>query len=314
MKPVRRLGTFLAAAGVACAAAISGCAAGTTVATDSPRPATTALLAHFTQTDLPISAYELAAPQAGQEEYLTKRLQQLCMARFAFNYLPGLSASEVSRDARTIQEIESRRYGVSDPQAVRTYGYEMPAWTMGSTSPVTLGSLPESVRSVLLGTAASYHGRSVPAGGCVAEAQQELAQIGISATVQQSGGQDVSDVAAEIRSDGFQRAQSDPRVLKAFTRWSACMSAHGYSYATPTDAGADPRWPSSGPADAAEIQTAEQDLACKQQVNLIGVEVAVESDYENAAIAQNAQAMQQAKADVASATAAFGRAMAEYGG
>ncbi|HEY3869265.1 MAG TPA: hypothetical protein VGM10_12975 [Actinocrinis sp.] len=273
----------------------------------------TVLLATFVQTDLPISGYELTALESGQEEYLATRLQQLCMNEFGFDYLPGLSASQVSLDARTIREIDSRRYGVSDPVAVSTYGYEMPSWTTGTSAPVALGSLPKPVRSVLLGTAGSYEGRPIPTGGCMAQVQQELEQMGINATVQQSGGQDVSDAVAGIRSNGFQRTQSDPRVLKVFARWSACMSAHGYSYATPIDAGADPRWSSPGPAGAAQIQTAEQDLACKQQVNVIGVEVAVESDYENTAIAQNAQAMSQAKAEVESTGAALAHAMSEYG-
>jgi hypothetical protein len=50
---------------------------------------------------------------------------------------------------------------------------------------------------------------------------------------------------------------------------------------------ADPRW-SGTTASAIEIATANDDVACKVRVNLIGVEYAVVSDYQNAGIALSA--------------------------
>lgn len=312
MKTAKHPGV-LAVVGIVCATALGGCASGRAVPIGAPAPVATPVLDTATQEHLPITAYELTPLEGAQENYLVKRLQQRCMSEFGLTYLPGLSTSSVSLGARIIEEIESRRYGVSDPVAVRTYGYQMPAWTMGTSAPIAIGSLPKPVQTVLLGTAKNYAGRSIPTGGCLAQAGQELEQIGVSATTQQTGGQDVSSLAGAIRSNDFQRAQSDPRVLKVFAKWSACMHTYGYSYATPFDATGDPRWSAPGPAGSAEIRTAERDLACGQTVNLFGVEFAVESDYEDADIARNAQAMAQAKAEVASEGADLTRAMAAYG-
>jgi hypothetical protein len=310
MKQTTAAGLAAALAAI-CTLTISGCASTPAPAPARPAPAATPALSGMFQRDLPIEAYEFTWLQSAQEDYLEQHLRQLCMKRFGFDYLPELSTAMIPLGTRIAQEIESRRYGVSDPDAVRTYGYRLPAWTEGTAPPLTFADLPTAERSVLLGTATTYHGQPVPENGCLAQAAHDLQDSGISTVTQQSGGRDPSELAAQIRSADFQRTQSDPRVLAVSARWSACMRTYGYSYSTPFAAAGDPRWPQNGPVSAAEITAAEHDLACKQQVNLLGVEFAIESDYENVDIASHSQAMSAVKTQVESEAAALQHAMAD---
>lgn len=80
---------------------------------------------------LPIETYELSEEVAAQEQYIEQRLIQRCMSHFGFRYLPGLSTKAVGTDELIDREFNSRRYGVSDADAVRIYGYQLPAWTAG---------------------------------------------------------------------------------------------------------------------------------------------------------------------------------------
>ena len=76
-----------------------------------------------------------------------------------------------------------------------------------------------------------------------------------------------------------------------------------YSYATPWDADADPRWheESSGAGSTVthsrdEIATATADMSCKQSTNFMGIAVAVETAYDNQYISANANANANATA------------------
>jgi hypothetical protein len=298
-------------AGMLGAVTVSGCAGHDTAALPAPVPTPT--MSSVLREQLPITAYELAEPQVAQAEYLGQRLQQRCMQGFGFDYLPGLSTAYISQSVRIMREFDTRRYGVTDPVAIQTFGYQLPSWTAGAAPTSGSDKLPAPELAVLIGTATAYHDRPVPSGGCSAQAEQELSQAGISSEVQQSGGSGAGTLAGDIRSSAFDQAQSDPRVRAVFAKWSACMRAYDYSYGTPFDAGADPRWSTTGPPSAAEIETAERDLGCKLRVNLLGVEFAVESDYENIAIARNASALAAIRTEVGTETTDIRRAMAEYG-
>jgi hypothetical protein len=87
------------------------------------------------------------------------------------------------------------------------------------------------------------------------------------------------------------------------------MRAHGFHYANPFDAGADPRWRTSGKADPTQIAVAETDVSCKLSTHLVDVEVAVESAYDNADIAVNATRLAPIRESVAAKSRAIARAM-----
>ncbi len=293
-------------------AVITGCASGRPIA--PPALVATPVLRSVSRVQLPIAAYELTETQMAQVQYLTQRLRQRCMRNFGFEYLPDLSTVSIAQTVRTAQEFDSRWYGISDETAARTYGYQLPTWVNGPAAPQAIADLSAAERGVLDGSASIYHNRPVPPGGCVSAAAEQLAQATITADVQRSGGADLSTLVGSIRRNDFNRAQSDPRVLAEFAAWSTCMDSHGYHYSNPFAALADPRWGTMGATPSAlEVQTAEDDIACKLRVNLLGVEYAVVSDYQNADIAKNAQALTAAKTQVAQETEALPRLVAQYG-
>jgi len=273
-------------------------------------PAAAAARAGAAAPELPVEAYGLSELQTGQANYLTLRLLQVCAARFGVRYPPGLSPSNIALGVRIQQEIDSRRYGVSDPAAARVYGYHAPSWMTGPVKPAKISLLPPAQQRVLWGgnahPAASSH---IPAGGCEGQASRELAAAGIGGPAQQNG----AALIEQINVQGFQQAQSDPRVRAVFAKWSACMRSHGYDYGTPLQAGGSPAWNLSAPPTRTEIRAAETDVACKQQADVLGVTFTAESDAERALIARQARALAQARAATEMEAQGIQRLLAEYG-
>jgi hypothetical protein len=293
------------------ASVILGCATACgESATPAPKPAATPVLASSAQLNLPVAAYELTDTQNAEVEYLNELYTQRCMRSFGFDYLPGLSVSSIADNVRISKELNSRRYGVSDPAAAATYGYNMPTWTRGTSAPVTIASLPHTEITVLTGQrTGDYRRRPIPQGGCLTQASRDLSAAGIDANAQGEGASADAPLTQKIGSQDFLRAQSDPRVLAVNARWAACMRSYGDSgYTTPLKTAM--LWNLNIPASTSEIQTAMHDVACKQKVNVVGVEFAVESDYENADIVRNARTLAQAKAEIATDAAGIRRLMA----
>lgn len=318
---VNRLGA-LAVAGIIGSAVISGCgsspapaAPAAAASSGSSADSTPAAPASVAQMQFPISAYRLTTLQSTQEQYLSQRLTQLCVRSFGFDFLPGLSSSTIADHVRIIDELNTRLFGISDATAARTYGYHLPTWTNGRQPPQLIAQLPRAERTVLIGHGAtSYHGKAIPVGGCMSQAASELARAGVSAGAPGSGSPGSAALPGSIDMRAFESAQSDPRVRAVFARWASCMRTYGYHYATPFDAGGDPRWTSASTASHAEIRTARRDIACKLRVNLLGVEYAVMSGYETRAITRNARALAPVKAGLAAEQAAISKLMSRYGG
>jgi hypothetical protein len=234
-----------------------------------------------------------------------------CMRDFGFDYLPNLSTASITQTVRIAQEFNSRWFGISDQTAARTYGYHLPSWVDGTATPQAIKKKPDAETDVFDGSARTYHNRPVPRDGCVGQAAEQLAEAGIGTNTQRSNG-DPSTLIGEIQHGDLNRAQSDPRVLAVFAAWAACMDSYGYHYDSPFTAAADRRW-AGATASSLEIRTAEDDITCKLRVNLLGVEYAVVSDYQNADIAKNAQALEPVKTQIAQETEALRHLMTRYG-
>jgi hypothetical protein len=275
---------------------------------------------------LPIDAYELTWLQTAQLDYVAQRLVQMCAARFGVSYPPGLSPDSIAQGVRVQAEVNSRRYGVSDPAAARAYGYDLPSWM--TVQPAPLAKLPPAEQLVLTGRVAPAtagpasrpsptafgghdHGQRVPSGGCAGQAVRELSAAGIGGYGQPEPPS--AYLVNQINVEGFQRAQSNPRVRAVFARWSACMRWHGYNYPTPLAATGDPHWNLNAPPTRTEIRTAETDVVCKQRTNLLAVTFAVESGYENALIARHARTLAQARSQVVAEAKAIARLLAARG-
>jgi hypothetical protein len=259
---------------------------------------------------LPLAAYQLTPLEDAEEGYLAQRLEQLCLGRLGFSFLPGLSRKAIAESVRITDEFESRLYGVSDLVAVRTYGYQLPAWVQGSGKAVSIGRLGTAERAALTGEGTTRAGRPVPRDGCGGQAERELQQAGVNAITQQSGGSDPSALVGSIQLSSFDQAQSSPLVRAVFARWSACMRSYGDHYATPFSAAADPRWTRSATPSRLEIETAEHDISCKLRVNVLGVEFAVVSRFQDQAIAAHAAAFAQARNVIVSEALGLHRLMA----
>jgi len=276
-----------------CAQAITGCVQSHAAARPAaaPTPTPTSVL----QDRLPLEAYELTPVQLASEDYLTLRLEQVCMRRLGFDFLPGLSTASVGLGARITDEFETRWYGVSDPGAANRYGYHLPGWVQGPAAPDVVIKMPEAERGALIGMARTHAGRPIPAQGCTGQARRQLSQAGVS--IQRPGSGSPAALAGALQQTSFERTQADPRVRAVFAKWARCMRSYGDHYATPFAAAADRRWINSVTPSPAEIQTARHDISCKLRVNLLGVEFAVESGYQKAAIAAHSRALNQLKKD-----------------
>jgi hypothetical protein len=317
VNPVKRL-AIVAAAGAVSAVLISGCGSSTTTTvaaapvTSASSYMTPAAPTSVLQMRFPVDAYELTTLQSAQLLYLTQRLRQQCMRSFGFDYLPNLSTGLISSQARATDEHLTRLYGVSDAAAARTYGYHMPTWVTETADGAAIGQLSRAEQAVLTGQGAtSYDGRAIPTGGCLNKAANQLLQAGVGVSTQRSAGAG-GGLPGEITADAFESTLRDPRVLAAYAKWSSCMRAFGYRYATPYDAGGDPRWQTATAASPTEIQTTQHDITCKLRVNLLGVEYTVQSGYETTAIAKNAQALAPITASLGPEATAISHLMTQY--
>ncbi|KJY33872.1 hypothetical protein [Streptomyces sp. NRRL S-495] len=281
--PVLLLTAILTAA----LALTAGCASGPAGTTAAPPPSTTLApmepppigdvprLSRVDDRTLPIEAYLLSGEQFRQLDAAQGVLVTRCVRGFGLDYsAPTPTAPTTTQTTHRYDPVE-----ISD---VSANGYHSPDRDRGK-KPGAAPSLSPDVTTVLgaglgpdgrpaPGTAAEYRGKQLPSGGCIADAQRQLAARG-------GTGRD-AEVAMGINYEGFERSRQDPRVLAVFRDWSRCMTERGYSYGTPGDALKDPRWGATATPSAEEIATATADVECKARVNVVGVWFTVESAYE----------------------------------
>ncbi|QMU69593.1 hypothetical protein [Streptacidiphilus sp. P02-A3a] len=270
-------------------AAVHPAGAGTPRSAVTPMPViATATPSRPSDIVLPITPYLFTDAQSSQLVAAHVKLASACMRRYGFGY--SVPAAPVAPEQLPVNES---RYGVMTPDQAR-YGYhfmavEMKRLRAGAAPIQDPPKVTPAMAAVLWGSSSGpVDGRSVPSGGCNGEATTELGG--------RNGRYGDPDIAESIQADSYDRSQSDPRVLKAFAAWSACMRADGYDYPSPNAATNDPRWSASAEPSAAEIATARADVACKRRTNLVGVWASVESAYQDAAIELNADSLRQARA------------------
>ncbi|UOX93117.1 hypothetical protein MUY14_21765 [Amycolatopsis sp. FBCC-B4732] len=217
---------------------------------------------------LPFDAYRHPAAEVNVIERATAALAGKCLARFGYDWTPpSIAAVDTSRPAA------GGRYGIVDAAEVARLGYHaaQPPDRVAQAQP------PLDVLVVYTGKGTSeVRGRPVPEGGCVGEARRRLEE-GVPAALP-------GEAFAELDRELYLTAQADPRVQAAMAGWRACMAEAGERYADVWAANDDVRW--SGPAPApAEIAVAKADLACRTRTALPGTWLAVETAYQQRAIA-----------------------------
>ncbi|MFD7497572.1 hypothetical protein ACFV8T_35400 [Streptomyces sp. NPDC059832] len=276
----------LSAAALAAPFLVSGCGGGPPGTPADRPPVATPAPTTTVGLRLPLNTYLPTPGEQATGEYLVYRVQQHCMRGYGFRYLPHLSSDYIGTTVATWREYESRRYGISELTIAARRGYHLadaPAETRAPQAATTL-SIPE--REVLSGRAPDgrrmttpVRNKDVPDGGCAGLAERTV-HGDRTAEVQRG-----YDLVARLRGEAFDRSRPDPRVAAVNRKWSSCMRGKGFAYRDPDAAIDDPRWDllSPGPSRA-EVAVATADISCKLRTNLLGVNFAVEAEYENAAI------------------------------
>jgi hypothetical protein len=267
---------------------------------------------------LPLDAYHLSALQTGEQVNESNILQRSCMKSYGIGYLVNVP-NVTAKVAAGFAVDDSRRYGISDPSAAKTYGYHLPTLAAPAAAPLHQSeSLSGPQYTVLAGvtgkagqqapaTVARYDGKAIPQGGCMGVATGILHAPDTSTT-----DQNATQLAANLQQEDFLTTQASPRVHVVFGQWSTCMAAHGYHYANPIAAATDPRWNLTKPATRPEVRTAVTDVTCKQKTNLVGVEYAVETALQKTSIEQHARALAPLRTLTAVQAKALRNAMTTY--
>ncbi|MBS2532318.1 hypothetical protein KGQ20_05990 [Catenulispora sp. NF23] len=278
-------------------ALLAGCGSPTKPATalpalSGPVPVVTAL----EQISRPVDPYLPTPTEVRTLISAANVLNARCMAGFG---LRGTDTHPTDIDAHGVQvaTAHTHLYGFFDPAIVATNGYDLIQLQTSQVAPGEPRPQPisDSAESVEIGRdtaghpVTSYAGKSVPAEGCKAQAQQG------------TGGELPDMSAAGLPDGGPVTPLSDPRVLDANKQWSACMRGKGYHFSTPYDAmTSEPAQDAQvvGPEgdrkvvhSPAEIAQATADLACKQTTNFMGTATAVQDAYDRQYIAGHGPAL-----------------------
>lgn len=240
---------------------------------------------------LPTEAYQPSPTQQETVDVATDHLIAQCMAGFGFTW-------EVRDHRRPPIVRMARMYGIGDLERAKAYGYHFlpeekadatvrdrrEAAATGPYVPedpdllLVLSGSPDGVSRVE--DPGTYGGQQVPVGGCAGEALRQLGIENLDA-----------HLVDTIGGNAFEASRADSRVVEVVAAWSACMKQKGYVFADPFEPAGG--WDMDNPATDQEIQTAVDDVMCKQQTNLIGVWYTIQVAYEDQLIQQNILALSE---------------------
>lgn len=202
-----------------------------------------------------------------------------------------------------------RRYGLTDIAAARKWGYQMPPMLVVNNVPVSAAELTHAWNYVLTGGTllrpsskpVSYGGKVLPAGGCSGEANRLLGEARVSGMT----------LAQQLMNTAYSQSQTNPVVVAAVAKWSACMAAHGFTYSSPYAPFQKYSLDKQGSAPSKlEIDTAITDIGCKHKSNLVAIWFGVEKSDEETLIQQHFAALTELRSDLARTQAAALRVVA----
>ncbi|MDT0489591.1 hypothetical protein RM717_03615 [Streptomyces griseus] len=233
---------------------------------------------------LPLAEYETGPVDTYVWQVAVQEQWRSCMARYGIEDFGPPPTSEVSAIAQ-VNLAMGRRYGLSDAEQARKYGYHLPDdlpepahWEPepGLESSLFTGSGPE----VENGT---HRGKALPQGGCRGEAQRKFPTPR-------------TPEAQELALTVFEQSRKDARVVAAVDKWSLCMKGKGFDRNHPIeDLGAFGIQVSSPTASDEEIAQAVADVECKKSTRLIDIWSTQESGLQEKAIKASASALTNEK-------------------
>lgn len=202
----------------------------------------------------PIDEFAPTVEQVLAVAATTERLVQECMVdagEAQARYIMGDSLARFVKDGVDSGVVYSRLWGFFSPSTVDQYGFHRPPDAEGGFEATVTGAVDQTI-----GPRCERTVREATPGG------------GWSSLRGTSGMPD----------GGPPEPIGDSRVVVTVQQWSRCMKARGYEATDPTQFMAPFMGGPSASAD--EIAAAQADLACKADVNLIGIAVAVQSAYD----------------------------------
>ncbi|MGW6703676.1 hypothetical protein ACWGDE_02105 [Streptomyces sp. NPDC054956] len=299
-----------ALAALPAAVLLAGCGGGAGAAESEPElgpvevnPATAALV-------LPMDAYTDTEAESIRMGQVQQRLLSRCMARYGFAYEEVRPADGAAAGGSGPADRHRTLFGAADLAYAAAYGYD-PTGGAGSRAKPAAPELSDSAYVVMNGeqrgsaggrapdamteeeaagveSGLSAGGQKVPAGGCGREAYRKL----------YAPTKDSVDLLFTfgLAAEAHDRSKNDSRVLAVLGKWSACMGRSGYSgIKTPYDVIEELglQGEQGGPR---AVNAAKADVACKQEVNLVGIWAAVEKAYQERLVEQHAETLARYKA------------------
>ncbi|WP_405439147.1 hypothetical protein OG373_17415 [Streptomyces avidinii] len=258
-------------------------------------PATAAL-------SLPMDAYTDTEAERIRMGQVQQNLVSRCMARYGFTYEGVRSAEPPGAGA---EDRHRYLFGLADPQFAAAHGYDK---TSGEGTPakpqapqlsdsayvVMTGEQPgtqggripdanteEEAAAVDSGLTAA--GQKVPAGGCGREGYRKL----------YAPTRDSVDLlfTFELASEAHARSRQDSRVVDALEKWSSCMDKSGYTgIESPYDV-VEKLGLENDKGGPKAVTAAKADVACKREVNLVGIWGAVEKAYQERLVEEHAETL-----------------------
>ncbi|MFJ2779291.1 MULTISPECIES: hypothetical protein [unclassified Kitasatospora] len=237
------------------------------------------------QITLPTDAYLPTVAQVRQVVQAQDAVAAVCMREFGF---AGQTTTLVGVDEEPRRRLtHSPLYGYFDVVGNQSKGYDnvlrpdqsIPAGSGPAHTPSVEEQIAFTGSGITAGQATDkINGKSVPPGGCSGKGRDTVGNAPI-----------ISDTS--LPDGGPKIPTTDPRIVEAYAKWSACMRAKGYSYKDPVAANLDQKWhqPSeTQQASTEQVATATADVECKLAGNTVGVVVAVQNAYAKQYVEANA--------------------------
>ncbi|MFG2984093.1 hypothetical protein ACGFYQ_23030 [Streptomyces sp. NPDC048258] len=252
---------------------------------------------------LPMDAYTDTDGERGRMDAAQYRLTAQCMARYGFSYeQPPKPAAD---GATPKEDRHQNLFGIADPVRAATYGYNPDAGRERPPRP-SVPQLSDSASTVLFGQRPEDKGQADP--GPVSDEEAQAADSGLTVGGQKvpAGGcqregyrklyaptKDSVDLLFTfgLASEAHTRAQEDSRVGDVLAKWSECMAKSGYGgVRTPYEV-IEKLGLQNDKAGPKAVAVATKDVACKREVNLVGIWAAAEAAYQKRLVEEHAETL-----------------------
>ncbi|MFJ6052070.1 hypothetical protein [Streptomyces sp. NPDC092307] len=251
---------------------------------------------------LPMDAYTDTEAERIRMGQVQQALVARCMARYGFTY-EGVRSAEAP--GAGTEDRHAYLFGLADPVYAAAHGYDTSAGE-GSAPKPTAPRLSDSAYVVMNGerpgaeggtapdanteeeaaqvdSGLTAAGQKVPAGGCGREAYRKL----------YAPTKDSVDLLFTfgLASEAHDRSRQDSRVVDVVKKWSSCMDKSGYAQiASPYDV-VEKLGLEDDKGGPKAVTAAKADVACKREVNLVGIWGAVEKAYQERLVEEHAETL-----------------------